>query len=582
MVTQIQLGNLFNINGKQVLTGGGSGLDVESLVKGLADAKRLPAVKLEDKIETNGTKSTALGEMKQLMDGFKDAANFLRNPPGVQNEADNIFEFRKGTVVSSSAVSGSTYLSVTAEPGASIADYEIEITQLATRNIQTTNTFAAADLNASVVGGAGPLNAGTLLIGASSTPITLSNGDTLGQVVSKINAVSDTSGIEATAVKISNGNYRLSFKAKETGTAHNYDIATLNPGIFNVGFALQQNAVDAQIEFDGTTITRSNNSIDDIVDGVTFNLLQQTPMGTTLDVSIDPDPELAKQGILNFVDSYNAFRLFVSRQSEVGANGLPLDTSVLVNNPAMRISMSRIAAEMSQVVEGITGGNPARLADLGITFNDFPGDEETPFTRNILTVDEDKLDTALAADFDAVSKVFEFNMVSDDPNLQVFKRTNSLDVSSFSLNVDQTNQIFQATYNPGTGPITINLDKTDLGSGSIVLKGQAGTVLEGMEFIYSDTGDSVMNVTLSQGIGDRVFNTLDALLEEDTGAVDVELTSIADENDRATREIERIDEIVERFRQRLLEQFSALETAIANANTLLQSLDAQQKAQNNS
>lgn len=582
MVTQIQLGNLFSSGGKQVLSGGASGLDVEGLVNGLAEAKRLPAVALEEKISQNGKISTAMQEMRGLLDNFQDAANFLRDPPGVQNSADNIFEFRTGSVSSNTAIAGSTYLSVTAEPGASIANYEIEITQLATRNVQTTDTFAAADTSASIVGGGGPLNAGVLLLGPSSTPITLNAGDTLGEVIGKINAVSDTSGVEATAIKISNGNYRISFKAKETGTSSNYDIAALNPGAFNVGFAINQSAVDSQIEFDGTTITRSSNSIDDIVDGVTFNLLQATPGGTTLDVNIEPDPELAKQGILNFVDSYNAFRLFVSRQSETGADGKPLETAVLVNNQAMRLSMSRVAAEMARVVDGIAAGDPARLADLGITYNDFPGDDETPFTRNILTLDEDKLEAALAADFDAVAKVFQFTMTSDDPNLQVFSRTNALGVSSFSLNIDQTNQIFQATYDPGTGPVTINLDKADLGSGAITLTGQAGTVLEGLKLIYSDTGDATVNVNISQGIGDRIYNTLDGLLEEDVGAVDIEMASLADEEERWTEEIARIDQIVADFRQRLLEQFSALETAISQANTLLQSLDAQQQAQNNS
>ncbi len=237
---------------------------------------------------------------------------------------------------------------------------------------------------------------------------------------------------------------------------------------------------------------------------------------------------------------------------------------------------------MSRVVDGLGTGNPSRLADLGVTFSDYPGDEETPFTRNILTLDEDKLDSALAADFDAVAKVFQFNMTADDPNLQVFSRTNALGVSSFSLNIDQTNQVFEATYDPGTGPVTIQLDKTDLGSGSIILKGQSGTVLEGLTLIYSDTIDTTVNVNISQGIGDRVYNALGAMLEDDVGAVDSELSSIAADDERWQQEIGRIDDIVETFRQRLLEQFSALETAISRANTLLQSLDAQQQAQNNS
>lgn len=582
MVTQIQLGNLFSSGGKKILTGGASGLDVEGLVNGLAEAKRQPAVALEDKITQNGKITSSLQDMQRLLDSFHDAANFLRNPPGVQNNADNIFKFRTSSISSNSAVAGSTYLNVTAEPGASIANYQLEITQLATRNIQTTDTFAVADTATSIVGGGGPLNAGTLFLGPSSTPITLNAGDTLAEVVGKVNAVSSTSGIEATAIKISDGNYRLSFKAKETGAAHNYDISALNPGLFNVGFALQQNAVDAQIEFDGTTITRSSNSIDDVVDGVTFNLLQQTPMGTTLDVNIEPDPELAKQGILNFIDSYNAFRLFVSRQSETGADGKPVDTAVLINNQAMRLSMSRVSAEMSRIVDGITAGDPARLADLGITFNDFPGDDETPFTRNILTLDEDKLDAKLASDFDAVARVFQFTMTADDPSLQVFSRTNALGVSNFTLNIDQTNQVFEATYDPGTGPVTIQLDKTALGGGSIVLKGQSGTVLEGLTLIYSDTIDATVNVNISQGIGDRIYNTLDGILTPDTGALDVELSSVSDQNERWTEEISRIDDIVATFRQRLLEQFSALETAISRSNTLLQSLQAQQDAQNSS
>jgi flagellar hook-associated protein 2 len=401
-------------------------------------------------------------------------------------------------------------------------------------------------------------------------------------VVAKVNAVSETSGITATAIMVSAGNYRLSFKATETGTDQNYDIVVQNPGIFNVGFAIQQAAVDAEIEFDGTTIFRGTNSIDDIVDGVTFNLLQETPGGTTLEVSVEPDTELAKQGILNFVNAYNEFRLFFSRQSEVGANGLPLETAVLVNNPAMRLSMSRISNEMSRVVEGITAGDPARLADVGITFNDYPGDDETPFTRNIMTVDEDALESALQSDYTAVSKVFQFTMISDDPNLQVFSRTNALGVSDFSLNINQTGQVFQATYTLGGLVQTVNLDKTDLGGGSITLSGQSGTALEGLILIYADSGDSVVDVTISQGIGDRTFNALDTLLEEDTGTVDLAQTAIENEDARYTDEITRIDEIVERFRERLLLQFSALESAISSANTLLQSLDAQSRAQSGS
>ena len=578
MITQIQLGNIFSQGDKTVLAGGNTGLDVESLIDSLAEAKRLPAVVLEGKIEENALKSDALSEMRSLLESFKDASNFLRNPPGVQNDADNIFEYRAASIASNTSVSGDTYLSVTAAPGASIAEYEMEVTQLATRSLDVTSTFAVADADTSIVDGGGALNSGVLTLGASAESVTLDAGDTLNQVVAKVNAVSEQSGVEAAAIKVSDGNYRISFKTVETGSSQNFDIAALNPGVFNVGFAINDNALDAQIEFDGTTITRETNNIDDIVDDVTFSLLQETPGGTTLDVGVDADRELAKQGILNFVDSYNALRLFASRQSEVGDNGLPVEDAALSGNATMRLTMSRVMQEMSQAVAGIASGDASRLSDLGITFSDFPGDEETPFTRNIITVDEDTLDSVLAADFDEVRNVFEFDFNSDDPDLQVFSRTNALDATSLSLNIDQTNGVFEATYDPGTGPITVNLDKEDLGSGSIVLSGQDGTELEGLVMIYSSTADSTANVNLSQGLADRIFNTMEGLLEEETGALDVEITNLDDETTRFGEEISRIDSNIERFRLRLLEQFSALESAISQANTLLQTLDAQASA----
>ncbi len=583
MVTQIQLGNLFNQGGKTVLSGGSSGLDIETLIKDLAEAKRQPAVLLEGRIEKNAVKSEALTEMNSLLTSFKDAANFLRNPPGVQNAADNVFEFRSASVASDTTTAGSTFLSVTAEPGSSMAEYEVEITQLATRNVQTTDTFALATADTAAVGGTGPLNAGMLMIGASSIPVTLTAGDTLNQVAAKINAVKSQSGVEATVIQVSAGNYRISFKTTQTGTDQNYDIMTMNPGMFNVGFDIQENAVNASVEFDNTTIVRQTNSIDDIVDGLTFNLLKETATSsTTLTVEIDADRELAKQGILNFIDSYNAFRLFVSKQSETTPRGLPTEDAVLNSNPSMRLAMSRVSAEMSSIVDGITGNDPARLADIGITFSDFPGDAESPFTRNILTVDEDKLSSALSSDFEAVTKVFEFDFTSDDPSLAVFARTNTLGVSNFSLNIDQTGGVFQATYNdPILGATTINLDKEDITGGGIILRGQDGTVLEGLSMIYASSGDSVVDVDITQGIGDRVFNALDTMLDEDTGMVSNALTQVDDENQRYQEEIDRIDEQIERYREQLLNKFSALESALASMNNLLQSLDAQSRAQQN-
>jgi len=583
MVTQIQLGNLFQSGGRNVITGGASGLDIENLVKGLAEARRQPAVILEKNVESNGKRSEALGELKKILEDFKDASNFLRNPPGVRNASSNAFSFRQGTVTTNAGVSGSLYMNVTAEAGAPVGEFDLQINQLASRNIQTTGTFIVSDPNAAYIGTVGSaFNAGTLLVGPNSTPVNISNGDSITTMVSKINAVKQQSGVEATLLRLSGTDYRISFKSIETGTAQNYNLATLNPGFFNVGFAQQTNAVDAQIVLDGTTVTRSGNSISDLVSGLTFNLLATTPPATDLNVSIGADTELARAAIVNFVDAYNAFRLFAARQSELGSNGRPLETSILSSSRALTTPLAELSSELSRAVGGIDLGDPSSLADIGITFADFPGDQETPFTRNILQIDEEKLSSALQSNYDAVRKVFEFDVTTDDPNLTVFSRTNGLAVSDFTVDINTTTNNYTATFTIGGVPQTINLTRQSLGGNNFSLRAAQGSPLEGLVMLYTGTGTFSINVNITQGIGDRAFNALEEMLDEETGVIATEISQLEEQSQRYEEEITRIDAQVERYRDRMLAQFSALEQTISQINTLLQSLDAQANARNNS
>lgn len=849
MITQVQFGNIFTSGSKQVLGGTNTGYDTEAIIGGLVDAKRLPAVQLEQKLEQNAAQQAAYAELRSILSRFQDASDFLRNPPGVQNDGDNIFQYRSAALTTNTAVAASNYLDVTVEPGASLSNYDISVNQIATQNTKTTNTFAATDLNAVVVGAGQPIAAGTQAFGAAGVNVTFDAGDTLAEVIAKVNAVSDQSGVEATALKVADGQYRIQFKTTDTGTAANYDLGygytepsffstdaifrfdagdidgdgdqadnplattpigtagdltgntslsasganvTLEPsgefglpevdfagvgsalvvgntadintggpftektfalsfttgadvtgtqtiyeqgvtgrnfGVYiapdpgnggaatlfavahnsnewvgadqtkvlnlgavnanqhynveisfdasanptahdplntftgyvngvqvdqatnlqqqlahtgdiaiggringstlpdgtspagdgnyfqgsvnevvltntalssaertelntyftqryqtpipsvfdSLGFAIQEDAVDAELVIDGTTVVRSSNTIDDLIEDVTFELKQPTPPGTEVDVDVNPDLEIARNGILNFVDTYNELRIFMSRQTQIGDDGLPTDDAVLSSSSTLRNTMTTLTAELSRAVAGL--GGISRLSDIGITFDDFPGDEETPFTRNILTVDQDTLDSALASDFDSVRQIFEFDYTSDDSDIQVFSRTNALNVSEFSLNIDITNGVYQATYDDNGTPTTIDLDIEMISGGGMLLIGQEGTVLEGLQLIYGDTVDTTANITVTQGIGDRIFNSLDSVLDEDSGAVSVEMDSLSDASVRLEEEIARIDEIVERFRQQMLEKFTALEQALSSVNTILQSLDAQANAQ---
>jgi len=754
MISAIQFGNIFTSGDSTVIGGSATGFDTAALIEGLTEAKRLPAIQLETKFEENTEKLAAFSEMETNLRSFRESLDLLRNPPGVNNAAENIFEYRTGEVSSNTSIAGSNYLNITAEPGAEIGEYDISVDQVASANIKTTETFALADADTDAVGAGKPFNAGTLTLGPNAVDIEIEEDDTLSQIVSKINAVSDTSQVRATMLQVSDGNFRLQFRTTDTGTGMNYDliggthnqsgneivieaeqftnniargndeftiandgaasngqyittvddgdvisndiettaaevnyqvnfdstgtyyihvlgqggglsdtlhigldgvvpatgnsidglvdpsyvwsnslagggVASLEVGtagehtlnlymredgtdidqiilttdaafdpeaapltstlatahnnnsVLNFALAIEEDAVDAELTIDGTTIIRSDNSIDDLIEGVTFNLEQETPDGTELSVSIEPDLEIVRGGIISFVDAFNNFRIFQSAQTERDSDNAHTEEAILKNNPTLRSVNSALLAEASSIVGGLNV-EPNRLADLGITFEDFPGDSETPETKNILVIDQAKLDSALNSNFSGVRDVFEFDFTSSNANIQVFSRNNTLDVTDFSLNLDFTGENYQATYTDANGADqTIDVDINEISGGGYTITGQTNTVLAGLTLIYSGSTDVLATLSLSQGIADRMFNAVENTVEDETGAIAVELDGLNETNNRYTDEIARIDAVVERFRQQQLQRFADLEAAISSVNTLLQSLDAQADARAN-
>lgn len=601
MVTRIQLGNLVTNNGRTRLIGSESALDTAAIVDSLVEARRLPAVRLEDRNEALTSRVDALNNLRSLLNRFNAAVDVLRNPPGVGNASANIFQYRNATLTANNGAVASNFVSVSAQPGASVQNFNItDIDTIAKEARQETSVFSLADSTSAAAVTATPtaglFTAGTFTIrnidsAEPDVSITLNDGDSLQTVASRFNEVSGDTGIRANIIKVADGDpnddYRIIFTATQTGESYGFDLAdigtvTSDPdGVFaNVTVNTNQPAQNARFFIDGIEIIRETNAIDDVFTGLTFTLKQETDVGVNINVGIQPDTEIVTNAIFAFADVYNEFRLFAASQTELGDDGLPTEDAVLANDSTLRSVISRIGSEISGVVNGIAGNNPARLADIGLGFQDFAGDEENPFTRNILTVDADKLAASLSSNFDGVRGLFEFQLQSDNSDLAIFSRTNALGISQFTLNVDQGAGTYQASYIDAQGnPQTIDLDASVLSGGDgVTLRGQAGTVLEGLELIYASADAATIDVTITQGLGDRLFNALEDVLDTDNGFLTIATEQLEEQTARNTREIDRIDEQLEGYRRRLEEQYTALEEALSRANNLLTLLDAQSRA----
>ena len=602
MVTQISLGTFSTQNGKNVLTGGASKLDTVALVNSLATAKRAPAVRLETANKTIDAQTTAINQLKTLFTTLQTAADTLRNPPGVAVDSKNIFQYRTASVTSSTGAVASNYMDVAVQPGAVAQSYTVDsITQLAYQTKQQSSVFSLADSTtaSAVTAGAtaGLFKAGTINLRAvdgtvGGIPLTLSTGDSLTTVASKFNEISSRTGIQASVLTVATGSYQLVFTATKTGTTYGFDLSKTAPaanagiasdpsGVFaNLGaISTPQTAQNAIFSVDGVSVTRESNSVSDVLDGVTFTLKQPAVPGT-LQVNIQPDTTIVSNAITQFADAYNAFKLFASTQSQVDDNSKPKDTAVLYNNSTFRSIVDSVSSEVSRIVSGISGSNPSQLSDIGITLDNFAGDDKNPATKNIMTVNTDTLKSKLLSNFDGVRNVFEFNQTSDNSSFVTSQRSNNLSITSFTVAIDPVGGTYTATYtDPATNtPKTVNLTGTVISGGGVSLKGQSGTIFDGSQFVFAASGSATVHVSISQGFGDRFYNMADGVTNSSTGLLTTELKTLADTKTRNTDEITTIDDRITKYRDQLTQQYANLESAISSANNLLDLLSAQANA----
>lgn len=702
MVSLINFGSLTTIGGKTVTTGSASGLDTEALVNSLVEAKSIPKTKIEDSIALKTSQNSALSEYKQLLSTFQSTLNALRNPPGVNKDANNIFQYRTAFLTASDGSSASNYLGVSVNAGATLGNYDVTVDNLALAASNTSISFSSrTDDIATLTGAGGTPKAGTFTLNGSS--VTIEVGDSLDDIKTKINVTTSTSGVKADIIKVSDTEYKLKITAVDTGEDNDYAVAgdtTVFDSMFTGVGSSSQLAENSEITFNGLTIERQSNSFDDLIDGVTFSLYQET--AATLKVDIEPDREKAANAIGNFVDSFNNIKTFIAQQQQRDEDGNLLETAVLGENTLLNNFISSANVTLSSVVSGLTGDYDD-LSSLGITFTDYVGDDENPAIKNILQFDEAKISAALEADFDAVRAVFEFNLSSNAPDkLAIFSRTNSFEISEFDLDIDYTRadgdqvrvlytdsdgnpQTINADIDIGTqassvgvdvsegifgatdaataftglvdgdqfritvnnidgsstdydftymaAPVgatefnsldtlataidgiaditasvsdgrlvitptaqlstlaftnltatdfinTVGLADTNLPSATIT--GQEDTVLEGLVFVYaSRDGTDVIDVEITQGIADKIYNTVDGYTALSTGLLDKEVELVGQQKAQQELEVARLDDVIAAYRERLLEQFAALERAVSSVNSLLQLLDAQNKAREN-
>ena len=562
MADGLSIGSLSLSGGASRLTGASSQLDTEAIVAAAYAAKRQPAVRLEQRISRNDARVAALGELRTLLGAVQDAVAGLRNPPGLLGAGENVFERKQAFLTGGGGLAPAELVGLSLENTAAAGNFTLEVLRLATAHKLAAQPLGAPGQTLADAWNGGTPFAGTLklgLAGGATASIAVSGSMNAQDLRAAINAASAQTGIVANVITVSAGEQRLVLTAQETGKA--IELADTGGDSVTARLAVGdiQAAQTARILVDGAAVERAGNRIADVMPGVTMDLYRAEP-GTVVGVQVEPSLAAAKEQITAFVAAFNGLRDFVAAQGSVGSGGELGAGAVLFGDGTLRAIAQTLAAMVGGATPGLDAGRLGTLRDVGITLD----------AGGRLQIDDATLDARLLTRLDEVRGLFEFTATVASGDLGVYARSNALADLDFTVAISDPDA-------DGV-PDAVAIDGIPAEFAGGMIRGVAGTPYEGLKLIWTGSGDASIEVGVSQGVADRLYNAIGQSLDLFDGPVQQAIDRLGETSTSYTRQIERIEERATRARERMIERLAAMEAALGLANTMLSQLRAQMDA----
>ena len=415
----------------------GSGLDVTGIIQQLMTAEKKPLDSLNSKKTDYQAKLTAFGTIKNNLSQF-------------QTSLQNLSDVTKIQAVTATA-SDANVLSASGSASANPGNYNVEIQQLA--QAQKLATTGQANLNTIIGSGTLSFDFGTITgtannngkyTGASfvnnglstKTVIIDASNNTLSGIRNAINAAN----IGVTASIINDGSntpYRLALSNSQTGESQSMKISTSadsdsalsallshDPANDN-GQALTETlkAQNANLTVDGINVSKTNNTINDVIPGVTLNL-KKTNLATPITLNVVRDTQGLSTNLQQFVDTYN--KLSGSLKSMSSYDLATKKGAVLYGDSSLRSIQSQMRSILSATLPEATG-KLTKLNQLGIAFQ----------KDGTLSLDKTKLQGVIDANFSQISPLFAATGNSSDSLISYASATNKTKTGSYGVTVSQ-------------------------------------------------------------------------------------------------------------------------------------------------
>ena len=222
----------------------------------------------------------------------------------------------------------------------------------------------------------------------------------------------------------------IAIRNLNTGTSYEISSFTALDPVKDLGYGPKHpvsTADDAIIKYEGITITRSSNKIDDVVPEITLNVHDKTEKTAT--IAVKPDTEASKAAIIEFVGKYNQA---VAELNILSQNKQEIIDELDYLSPDEKeaeqkklglfqsdFSLTNIKSNMSSTLAArylfSDTAEITMLSQLGIATNagGYSGGYSQSKLRGYLEIDEKKLDDAISNHLDDIKMLFGYDSDGD-------------------------------------------------------------------------------------------------------------------------------------------------------------------------
>ncbi len=263
----------------------GSGVLTQDVLDKLRKADESSRVTpLDLKIASAKDEKSALSVLDAKLTNLMDNIYALKSP--------SLYDERVATV-------DGTSVDVKASTNSDVGEFTLDVTQLATKQIEESGSFSAETDTIATADGSLTLN-----IDGQDFTIDYTDTTTLKDLKEAINDVAGDK-VNATIVQVASGDYRLFLNSVDTGSNQDITITDNDDNLSGTQLTddldAVQSGVDAKFTYNGQDITRNSNNVTDLVTGYDITLKS---LGTST-VKIEQNRDALMEKVDNFVTKYN-------------------------------------------------------------------------------------------------------------------------------------------------------------------------------------------------------------------------------------------------------------------------------------